>query len=239
MTEDQAPDSASGQASGEEKAAEIAHFLAKPDSIRQRAQNSAAIAGGAAAVLAAFGTVSGRAHDLMPLIAVATGLVAWLVSMAIYISAIAYSGRGTEKPTSFDVYLDENHEEAVALRCRVRWGRNVTWFAIFVTTLAVGLVVAWPRIEGKQWVRVALNQRATAAIAARCDWGPSKVGVVAAIRAVDLAQPVVSLRLEAGACRCPRVTVRVRKASILATSSVTETEKADLTRQYDRRCGAA
>jgi hypothetical protein len=199
-------------------AEQISHALNRPDLIRQRAQNSAAICGAAATALAAFAALSGLERGTEALITLGLALSFWLVSMVVFIHAITYSETHARKqagdgPKTLPELVSQFRTEAALLRAHVHRGRWTTWAAAALTIAAVVLLVSG--ISDATKVHVLLTDKAASAITRVCDWSSPQNPVEARLATSSLDKRFVAL--EVSGCSGKQRTVRLHNTSILAT----------------------
>jgi hypothetical protein len=212
--------------------AAVAHVINRPDIIRARAQVSATVSAAAAAAVAAFvpGAGSGD-HGWFLTTMIGVAILTWVVSLWLYIRAIAISGHQHPKvadeldrqdlPAGRDdgeKYLLRFVAYAALVRRAVSRGTAATRIAVVVTVLTVVAVEVDPHITSpEKALEVSLSGAGLAAIDRLCD---SSVDSELSARAKpqDLRLDVVPLQLDANDCMPGGdVVLHVRRDWIMAT----------------------
>ena len=209
----------------------VTHVLARPDSIRQRAQSAAGIATAVAAALAlaVAGQLLGNNEEDWrdeTIVAVVAALVGWLVTVWSYVHVVTL-GQRKPGPNEGDVH-DLIHLYEVysnQLRTWLRRAALCSALALPATAIAVTLVVSERLHDDVDTRSLVLNARGSAAVAALCHWMVPPYAqphvVEAELAANDLSKQMVEARITAGRgtgkCRGGNLMVRLPRGVILAT----------------------
>lgn len=183
-------------------AAIMAHVLSRPDSIRQRAQNAATIAGALAAglVLAAVSSLTGGSGlvDWAITAVVCAAILCFALSAVLSVYAVAFPHEYQGVKTAEDHYqqLVEDYEQyADEVRQKMRIAAAAAFVAVSLTAVALVIeIAARVAADDTEAVTVLLSPAGATAVGELCARGDDVSATITAIAPPDeLAKAVVEL----------------------------------------------
>ena len=164
--------------------AALAHVLARPDTIRQRAQNAATISSAVAAALviaavARVGSETAEDWERQTLGLLGLALFAWVLSVAGFVIVVT-RGERDKKPkdrslSRYQNLVNSYERYSNMLRRRLQKAAVLSGAALLLTVGAIVAEVLEEVHSPERDRRLVLTQRAATTVAALCAWDPSGV----------------------------------------------------------------
>lgn len=155
--------------------AAVAHVLARPDSIRQRAQNAAAISSAviAALAVASITQIAGsgtESWEPATVVLVLLALSLWIVTIAAFVRVVTHGTREKLEDSSYQGLIKEYEAYSNRLRGRLRTAAGYSAVALVVTAFAVGFEVFERNYERHRERQLVLTPSGMSAVASLCGW---------------------------------------------------------------------
>jgi hypothetical protein len=156
-------------------AAAMAHVLARPDSIRQRAQNAATISSAVAAALVVAGVVQlardqNESWRWWTIALVSVALISWVVAVWMFVRVVTHGQADPPRDRSYQALVDAYENHSIRLRRRLRRAAAASGVALVVTAIAVMVEVGERTYTRERERQAMLTEGGVSAVAALCGW---------------------------------------------------------------------
>lgn len=218
----------------------VAHVLARPDSIRQRAQNAATTSSAVAAALLVAAVVQLTRDEYeswrwWTMASVAFALISWIVSVGLFVHVVTHGRSPRPQDRTYQALVEAYEDHSANLRSRLRRAAIASGVALVVTAIAVMFQVAERTYTRERDRQIVLTAAGVSAVARLCGWrvGESRADPRVNVRVStdELAKTIVKLNVvsrpseptfgaEVEDCQAPTSEMRLPRGSILATNDV-------------------
>lgn len=198
------PLESSREATAAATGAAVAHVLARPDSIRHRAQNAATISSAVAAALAVASVTQitgsgGESWRPWTVVVAVLALVLWVFAVWKFVRVVTLGTRGKPEGPGYQALVNAYESYSNDLRDGLKKAAKWSAVALAVTAVAIVSEVIERTSVGNRERQLVLTQTGVSAVALLCNWregtGTADSPINVRVSSDELLQQVVEVEV--------------------------------------------